>query len=218
MPKTIVIGGARARKGYKSKKVPKSVKTYVTKKIDNMIEDKFIHNDLSAISTFNSIGSTWQNYALCTPPQNVSASGRTGRSVRVKGFELYGILTPADSAGNIVRIIAHLNTSATPFLGPVFDFDWNCAPDNNTGGALIRKYYDKFIPLRFTSAAAGDAVALQKVIHIKKRFKKPLKITWATDSDTYFNHMLYISVISDSGVVAHPGFTRGFVRCDYEDA
>lgn len=207
------------KKLYRKKKlyVSKPVKKYVRKVLDRQIEDKSIHNDLTAIAPFQSIGNTWDTYTCCNPAQGTTGITRVGRKIRIKSFELYGILSAGDSS-NCVRIALYTADVGTTLTA--VDMDWKLARDRVGGGNLGTVYYDKFVPVQFTpyDGSAGTGVSQQKIVHIKKYFKNPIVVTYADDSTTTYNKTLFLSVISDSVAIPNPGFTRGYAIARFEDA
>lgn len=202
---------------YPKKKVSKTVKKYVKKVLDYKIEDKNIHNDLTAIAPFQSIGNSWDTYLCCNPSQGTTAVQRIGRKIHIKSVELYGVLSAGDNS-NCVRIAMYTSDTSNALSG--VDIDWKLSRDRIGGGNFGTLYYDKYIPLQFTpfDGATASGVSQQKIVRIKKVFKRPIPIVYSDDTTGTYNKQLCISVISDSAAVPHPGFTRGYVITRFEDA
>lgn len=206
---------SRVNKNYG--KVPKSVKKYVHRMLDNAIEDKSIHNDLTAITPFNSIPFTWDLYSCCNPAQGTAATNRIGRKIRIKSFEMYGVLAAGDNT-NIIRMALFTADTSTVLSG--VDMDWKLVKDRVGGGNLGTVYYDKFHVVNYHpfDGATPSGVSTQKIIHIKKTFKKPILVTYADDTTATYDRTLFLGMIGDSVAVPHPGFVRGYAIARFEDA
>lgn len=197
----------------KYKKVPKSIKQYVARKIDGAIEDK--HKFLLCGTEFSGIPSgTWQYSNCCNITQGATEEQRIGRKIRIKSVNLDGYLACADTT-NFVRLILGLFDDSGGLQGMTLSQD--IVPANNGQGSLIKKYYDKVHYLKSEPLSIGDVL---RVNHIRyyKRFKKPITITYADDSATYWNKMLMWCALSDSSATPHPAFLQGHMTCTFEDA
>lgn len=205
------------KKPFRRFKVAKPVKRYVKKVLDRQIEDKTIHNDLSVITPFSSIGNTWDTYQCCNPAQGTTGITRIGRKIRIKSFELYGVLAAGDNS-NVVRMALYTADTSTALSG--VDIDWKLSKDRVGGGNLGTVYYDKFIPVQYVpfDGATASGVSQQRVIHIKKYFKTPIVVTYSDDTTSTYNKSLFLSVISDSAAIPNPAFTRGYAIARFEDA
>lgn len=86
---------------------------------------------------------------------------------------------------------------------------------------LLKKYYDKYIPLQVTSttqdAGQGYCPGLRKFKYFKL-FKKGIVIDFGAATTLTPDKRLMIAMISDSFGVPNPGFVTGYWAVSYEDA
>lgn len=215
-------------------RVPRNVFKFVKREIDKAVEDKYITGDLGTMAgaSFGAVSTTWQDANVSDLiTQGIARTNRIGNKIRLKSFEMYGILGSGafefltDDPYNVMRIIVGLWDSqiTTPMASSGMSINGYLgkACSGNTAENLVWKFYDKFIPLMITSTekGAGDGYTPQiKTFHYKKLFKKPIPITWSNASPQISNHKLIVSMVSDSSASVHPGVVNGWYKLTYEDA
>lgn len=214
-------------KGYK-KYVPKPIKKFVYKALAKHTEDKFTSSNLAYL---NSIGSAWIEAVQGNPSQGIDKNTRIGNMIKIKSWYLNGVLAAgangnlADDPYNVVRVVLGVYSgvaTSTPLqtagltIDSVIRTDWQ-----NARGTLIKKIFDRYIPLTVTGTEKGGGDGYTpdlKRVKLYHKFKKPLTIQWNDNSNNYPNQKLILSVISDSLAVTSPGFVAGYQVCNFEDA
>lgn len=207
------------KKNYKNKPVT-TMQLY--KAIHKNIENKFYWEALT--SQFNSIGSaSWIERDLVGVTQSVAE--RIGREINVRSIEINGILasganeTAVDDPYNVVRVVLLLGDQATVLQTASKTINDVIRVANTYG--MRKKYLDKVIPLTITSTekGAGDGytAGLRKFKYYKK-FKKPMKIMFASATWNSNDIHIVLSMKSDSGAIVNPGFIQGYWCMTYEDA
>lgn len=209
-------------------KVPKSVKKYVAKAIDRNIEDRKV---IFALPTeFGSVGTTWIEKDLCSAIATGDGYGtRSGRAIKVKNIEVHGTVaqgsngTLTDDQYNVMRFVcgAFTGTASTPLASAGVGLNMPITKTENCRNFLKQVYTDRYIPLNVTSTekGGGDGYTPEvKNFNYKKRFKTPYTIKWGGDDASYPANRLFVSMLSDSSAVVHPGFVAGWITVTYEDA
>lgn len=146
---------------YTTKNVPKSVKSYVDRKLDETVEEKRLTTDMK--TAFGSIGSTWNERTLFQVWPGVQSTERVGNRIRVKSIEIKGVVSQAsaestlDEPYNVLRIVlGHYRGSVlTPLTAGGATLNTPITIHENTGKTLIKKYMDKYIPLTVVSTEKG---------------------------------------------------------------
>lgn len=210
------------------RKVPKAVKNYVLKAIDAAHEDKM--RNVSMVTDFGAITSTWTEIVCNTIAQGDEVNQRSGRRIRIKSLHIDGVIcTGASQAAlddpyNVVRLVIGLyqqGTTNTPLTTGLASLT---APINSvvsTDGRIIKKYYDKFIPLQVTSTEKGDGDGYTpqlKRIKYYKHWRKGIIVDYNGAASNVYNKLLCISMLSDSAAAPSPGFIAGYWVMRFEDA
>lgn len=211
----------------KKPSVSKGVKRYVSRKINNMAEDKIQTVSLPAV--FGSLTTAWTEQGMANPAQGISKVQRIGNKIKVKSIEISGILSQGsneaatDDAWNVIRIVIgkYSMGAATPLQTAGIVMNDPIKKDyNNARGLLLNKYMDTYIPLEVASTeqGAGDGYtpALRKIKYYK-RFSN-FTVNWNDAGVNYPDKQLIISMLSDSVAVTNPGFVAGYMLVRYEDA
>lgn len=204
-----------------------NAKALIRREIDKRLELKTVANTLSA--DFESVSNDWAEVTTSAPAQGTSETQRIGRRISLRSIEIRGVLASGaseaalDDAYNVVRIIIALwnGSSESPLDEIVLPMDSILQKDLNSRGLLIRKYYDKYIPLPITSTEKGGGDGYTpsvKRFNYYKRFKKPIDIDFGDDTIAYPNKRLVISMVSDSTASPNPGFVNGYWAVKYTDA
>lgn len=215
------------QKSNNKKKVTKSVKNYVARKFDAMVEDKRISTALPY--AFGSIGSTWNERTLFQVTQGVHNYERVGNRIRVKSIEIKGVISQAsaesalDEPFNVIRIVlGHYRGSVlTPLTAGGATLNTPITKHDNTGQTLIKKYMDKYIPLTVVSTEKGGGDGYTpslKQVKYYKRFKKGKIIEFMDNTTGTYNGMMVLSMLSDSGAIPNVGFVAGYILVTFEDA
>lgn len=206
----------------------RALKSMVVRQIDRNVENKQITVSLNA--TYGAITSNWTESDLTNVAEGVTGNGRIGRKLKLRSIEVKGVMATGDSESladdpyNVVRIVIGLwsgSAGATPLGTALTTINAPIRKNLGTRNFLIRKYYDKYIPLSVTSTekGGGDGYTPQtKLISYFKRFKRPILITYGDDTVTYPDKRFIFAAISDSSGVPSPGFIAGYIVVSYEDA
>lgn len=206
--------------------VPRTIKRYVTKAIDRNIEDKFSTNTMRFI--MGSISNAWIEVCVNLWSQGTSTGTRVGRKVQIKSLFIYGTIAGGDSESalddpyNNVRFVIGLydgSAGATPLTTANMNIDSVIKRDSCR--FLRRKYYDKYIVFNVASTekGGGDGYAPTiKKFRYYKRFKRPINVWFADDTNLYPSIRLVMSAISDSAAIPNPGFVNGYWVVKYQDA
>lgn len=207
-------------------------KAYVTKQqmykaIHKNIENKMNYDRM--VGNFGSVGSTWLEQTTSAVAQGTGNNQRIGNQIRIRSIEINGVIAQGsqefatDDPWNTMRIVLALwagGTVSTPLGTAAFDMNTPLRRTNCPQG-LMKKYYDKYVPLTVVSTEKGGgdgyAPGLRK-FKFFKIFKKGLLIDFGDATTTRPDKRLIISMISDSFVVTNPGFLQGFWAVSYEDA
>lgn len=223
--KLIISRGTGLKKGYYPKK------KYVTKRemykaIHRNVENKIQYG--SMLTKFNSIGNTWNEQIFNKIEQGPAVNKRIGNTITIKSIEFNGVITGGasgtfiDDVYNMVRIVIALwdGNDDTPLGTASWSVDYplrRCL--SPTGSTLIKKLYDKYIPLQSVGYDGTEGI-LPGVRKFKyyKYFKKGAKVTYSDNTKDYPDRRLIMSAISDSSVAPSPGFIAGYWVITYEDA
>lgn len=217
--------GKPARRNY----VPRPVKSYVRRAIDRNVEDKF--NQLSLVSRWGSLNTTWNEYSFFQPAQGTTGIDRVGGRIRMKSLQITGIIangsqeSALDDPYNVVRIVIAMwkgNSTVNPCTGTPMNQPIMKEIQAATGASLEWLFLDKYIPLQVTSTEKGGGDGYTPGLRTFKYYLKiPYKFSTVTFGDasiTYPNRRIIMSVLSDSSATVNPGFVAGYAKWRFEDA
>lgn len=206
-------------------------KKYVTKRemykaIHKNIENKIAYGTM--VSHFNSIGSTWNEQVFNKIEQGTVLNKRIGNVITIRSIEFNGVITGGasgtfvDDVYNMVRIVIALwdGNDDTPLLTASWSSDYPLRKSlSPTASTLIKKLYDKYIPLPAQGYDGTEGVipGVRKFKYYKY-FKKGVKVTFSDNTKDYPDKRLILSAISDSSLAPSPGFISGYWVITYEDA
>lgn len=212
----------RYRKKRSTKVAPK-VKRYVQKAIHKDVETKFANLNLTA--NFSSIGSGWTEYEMTNISQGTGISSRVGNQIRLRGLFIGGSIVggqtnlATDDNRDTMRIIIALwdSANAIPLTTNLADMNSLVAKETSAGKGLVKKYVDTIVQLR---SPGRDSTGYLPALRYFKKFVKlhNTLVRYAGSASTTANRKLVISMISDSALVSHPGFTQGRHTLYFEDA
>lgn len=214
------------RRGYRRAVVSRPVRRYVARALDRNIEDKGTATLMT--SNFASVTTTWVEFWCSGWAQGLTGSTRIGRKVQIKSLEINGIYaggtneTALDDPYNVLRIVVAVfngNAGTTPLQSTGITINTPIKRDTVRG--LVRKYYDKYKPVQVASTekGGGDGYAPGlRVFKYFKRFKRPLHLVFADDTNNYPSIRLFVSMVSDSVAIPNPGFINGYMIVKYQDA
>lgn len=204
-------------------KVAPKVKRYVQKAIHRDTENKF--GNLNLTANFSSVGSAWVEYEVTNIPQGSVISQRTGNQIRLRGYYVGGTIVggqsnlASDDNRNTLRIVIALwdSSNATPLTTNGADLNSLIAKETSAGKGLVKKYVDTIIELR---SPGRDSTGYLPAMRYFKKFLKlhNTLIRYSGAGSTTAQRKLIISMVSDSLVISHPGFTQGRHTLYYEDA
>lgn len=206
----------------KPKYVPRPVKAFVKKAIAKNIENKF--RTEQATTNFSSIGNAWVEVDLTDMAQGGGIGQRIGNEIKLKAFSLRGTLVggqnnlATDDNRNTVRIVLALwdASSVTPLQTNGAGLNTYIGKRTNVSKGLLKKYIDKIIEL---PTAGRDSTGYLPAMKMVKMFVKLNSfVKYYGSASTADNKKLILSIITDSALVSHPGFTNGYHTMFYEDA
>lgn len=207
------------------KKTKQSVKALVKTQLTALSETKMRTTSVLA-SDFGSISNEWINIPLTNITLGTDFFQRIGSKISLKSIEFRGVLVGGanesafDDPYNVVRIVLSRwdGESVTPF-STLSGHSMHIPINRTIAGCpgMKSKYYDKYIAMNVSSPekGAGDGYAASaRVISFKKTFKKGIPIIYSTvgASDKFF-----LSMLSDSLAVPHPGFVTGYCMVTWKD-
>lgn len=211
--------------GYRStRSVPRPVKRYVLKEIHKNIENKSQQSAL--VDNFGSISNSWSELVVCNPAEGTQENQRVGRMITIRSLEIKGIIcngasgTLTDDPYNVVRVVVALWNGAdvSPLGGGIANINSPITKTYFSGGNLIRKYLDQYIPLEVTGTEKGQGDGYTPQLKQFKYYKKlNIKLYYAANDQTLYDKLLIVSMISDSSAVPHPGFVAGYIKVTFED-
>jgi len=173
---------------------------------------------------FNSITNTWEDYAINQIGQGVNVAARMGDKISITGLKFTGVLVNAFSPltsddYNVVRIVCHeteQQATSFPLLTSGLNMNSNIRPDNVPG--LKRVLYDRLVPLTPGYLYAGGVPGPKAVtVSFSINFRRPINVVYQGASTTAADRFVWLSMISDSGLVPSPGFTQGRVQLTFKD-
>lgn len=182
-------------------------------------------------SQFPSLSTTWNEFDVVGPlVQGTDSFGqRIGRSITIIGLQVKGTLFGGsvgsgglDEYYNTVRMVllrmkqAKSGSALTPLATSGQALSSPLSRLSVPG--LQHIYRDQLIPITNNPYGAGLCAPGHRMINLYLKFRKPLKIDYSAAGAQHNQTQLYLSFISDSSAVPHPGFTAGWVRLIYTDA
>lgn len=210
------------RRSRRPAKISPKVKRYVRKAIHRNVENKFGNYDLT--SAFGSVGNSWSETEFTNIAQGTTVNQRVGQNITARALSINGVIAggqvnlATDDKVNTVRMVLALwdSTTATPLSANAATINSYISKEQSAGRGLIKKYMDKVITL---SSSGRDSTGYLPVVkHIRKFIKCRSYIRYTASGSTTASRKLILSIITDSSVVPHPGFTQGFMTFFYEDA
>lgn len=206
---------------------------FATRRIRNIVARAAEHKSyqVTLLSQFPSISSTWSEFDILGPlTQGLDAFGnRIGRSITVIGLQLKGTIfggatgaSGVDDLYGTVRMCllrmkqAKTGSALTPLATSGQTISSPLSRLSVPG--LQHIYRDKYIPFTNQPFSATGAAAAHRNINIYLKFRKPLRVEYTATGANHNQTQLYLSFISDSGVVPSPGFSNGWARLFYTDA
>lgn len=189
---------------YKKRKPRLATKAYVDRQVAKDCDHKFVQTPLT--TNFSSIGTTWVEKVLDDIDEGDDSNNRDGRDIDITGVELEGVLQCGDETNWLRIVLANFDShSMTPLATNAVPYWSKLLKMGPTGKGLLKSYYNKY----FTMVLGQDSEF--RVIKIKKNFKTPLRVKYTSNDGETGQTKLVLGMISDSGVVAHPGFVAGYV-------
>jgi len=203
------------RKSRKTLKVPKAVKKYVNSKLDDAIEDKYSIGTM--ISLMPSVASSYTSIALCNYSNGTGVGERVGRRVRIKKIVIDGWVAPGDNT-NLFRMIVCSAENGSVFAAGGNSIDTCFHAKNATSGILDHIYYDKTIFLKHEAIDGNSGTSVPILRHVRIVIRPNFTIRWSDNTSNYYDHMLFLSCVSDSAAPSNPGFVNGYLLTTFEDA
>lgn len=150
---------------------------------------------------------------------------RVGSRIAITEVEIEGVLTGgqtgtvADDASNVIRFVVGFwdgYNNITPLATTGVNI--NSALDDTTCRSLVSKYLDTYVILESANALTAGFSTAVKTFTWRRRFSKPLIVTYTGTAAASGNEALVFSAISDSSAIPNPGFTQGRIKMSYIDA
>lgn len=195
----------------------------VRRVVTRMAEKKVIENSIA--SAFVSVGTTPVEGTIANIAQGTNSYSRVGRKIAIQGIRLHGTVVSGavgaaatDDAYNRFRIMLSCctpdtSTSSGPMAshGVTTESSFTRAVGGGGGNqTLLRKLLDRKLILRGITDADGSGYQPIPVkFDYNIRLRKPIVVTWLTDAVTYPDKVLWVSMVSDSAIIPHPGVLSG---------
>lgn len=202
----------------------RGLRSYVDKIIRSHAEKKYLHWNLP--TSFGSINTSWTELNMSSISSGTDNDEFIGREYRIKKIYFYGYLQGGqtgdigDDANNFVRIIvAHWSSGAglTPCTSQAITLNTQ-VQKNLYPQHLKKKYFDRLISLTSPGVDVTDGafIPARKKIKYMHVFRGPgLRIRILADGAQ--QSRLFLSMLSDSGVIPNPGFVSGHIQMQYYD-
>lgn len=190
-------------------KIPKSIKSYVSKRLTNNAEMKY--HDVVVNNTASSASFLAQN--LLDVPQGTTETNRIGDKIRVHRVKWQISCQPGDNY-NLCRFMISANTtrtqvSTTSLIGALY----TTPPTDNADPMWV----DQFLYPCYLAADGAAGTAMRPIT-----LKGDRKVNWVIHYPTAatqapMNRNFFYQFHSDSAVVPHPGL-QGWFRVYFTDA
>ncbi len=186
-----------------------SFRTRVKKIVNSTRETKCFGSPLA--TDFSSVNNTWTDVDIGGKIVEGDAfNQRDGRVVNLKYFTFNGVLA-AEDIFNIFRIVVVIaDKDGFTTGGGNINSDWNPCTENGCKVILYDKYF-------YLNNNTGDSNMNRQVIKFALNLKN-MKVGYnggtinMTKGDS-----IRVLMISDSSLIAHPGFLTGYYRLTYKD-
>lgn len=176
----------------------------------------------------DSVGTAWREYDIVGQIiPGAGANARIGRRIEIHSVRFRGVLAggaigagPADEYYNNVRIMIYtMNQNKTVAMTPAATAGYviNTPLNKLYMPGLSKVLYDQFIGLTNQPWAANSCSPGLREIDLYHKFKKPLLVHFAGDLINTNQTQIYVSMITDSAAVPHPGMTSGYMEVAYYD-
>lgn len=183
---------------------------------------------LMTTMALDSVGTAWREYDLIGQiVPGAGANARIGRRIEIVSVRFRGVLTggavgggPADEYYNNVRIMIYsMRQAKTVALTPAATAGYviNTPLNKIYMPGLDKVLYDKYFGFTNQPWAANSCAPGTESIDFYHRFKKPVLCQFAGDVINTNQFQIYVSMVSDSGAVPHPGMTSGYFEVSYYD-
>lgn len=215
-------------KGYKRSKPYKKIrKTIRPRSIGRLPELKHGFALMPAMG-LDSVGTAWREYDLVgqiVPGAGINA--RIGRRIEIHSVRFRGVLTGgaigaggADEYYNNFRFVMYVmhqaRTAATTPMATA-GYVINTPLNKNYMPGLTKVLRDDLFGLTNMPYGSNACAAATREVDHYVKFKRPLLVEYVSDGMNSNQTQIFISCVSDSGVVPHPGFTSGYFEMKFTD-
>lgn len=186
-------------------------------------------NVTMATMALNSVGTAWREYDVpgqITP--SAAINGRIGRRIEIHSCRFRGVLVggaigagPADEYYNNIRIMIYVmhqakaGAATTPAATAGFVIDTPLNKYYMPG--LDKVLYDQLLGITNQPWAANSCSPGTRDIDFYHKFRKPLLVQYAGDVINSNQTQIFVSMVTDSAAVPHPGFTSGYMEISFYD-
>lgn len=177
---------------------------------------------------FDSIGTAWREYDILGQiVPGAGANARIGRRIEIRSCRFRGVLSggavgggPVDDYYDNVRIMMYTmsqNKTVATTPASTAGFVINTPLNKLYMPGLGKVLYDQFIGITNQPWAANSAAPGMREIDVYHRFKKPVLCHFTGDLINTNQFQIFVSIVSDSAAVPHPGFGSGYFEVAYYD-
>lgn len=176
---------------------------------------------------FDSVGTAWRDFDILGPiTAGAGVNQRIGRRIQVKSFRFRGSLFGGavgtgltDDFYGVFRIMIFTTNMAPPATTPTTSSGYviNTPLNKIYMRSLQKVLYDQYIPLTNAPWADHSCSPANRQIEFYHKFKKPLIVDYVGDTASNNSTQLWISCVSDSTLVPHPGMSVGYAEVCYYD-
>jgi len=212
------------RKTYRRRRTGKPM---VRRLIRAMAEHKQSTGALT--SGWNSVSTAWTEVDLLAGIiEGGAITNRIGRKISITSLEIKGVLM-GGAIGAITGDDMYNNIRMLIYVGNGNKFGSAITPLATAGVSIntpIRKYShnwvsrvlrNQYIGITNQPIDADTAAPGHRPYNVFIKFKKPLHIQFTGSGTNTNQQQLWISMISDSTAVPHPGFTSGYFSVSWID-
>lgn len=230
MKRILIIIYAMSTRGEKRKKPYKKIRrSNASLGVVRMVRPELKKGfQLMTTMGLDSVGTAWREYDIVgqiIPGAGVNS--RVGRRIEIHSCRFRGILTggatgggPVDEYYNNIRLMIYtMKQNKTAALTPAATAGYviNTPLNKLYMPGLEKVLYDRFIGMTNQPWAANSCSPATREVDMYKKFKNPILCNFTGDLINYNQFQIYVSMVTDSGAVPHPGFTSGYFEVSYYD-
>lgn len=184
---------------------------------------------LMPAAALDSVGTAWREVDIVGPiVPGAGVTNRIGRRIQIHSFRFRGVLTggangsgPVDEYYNNIRLMIYVTTATKSGIAltpaSTAGYVLNTPLNKNYMPSLQKVLYDKIYGMTNQPWASNSCAPATREIDFYKRFKKPLICMFTGDTVQFNQTQINVSMVTDSTVVPHPGFSSGYIEVGFFD-